>query len=359
MSSIFIFNQYYIDFLKRIKTKCKEMKETNEVAKKISKIIKEKYAVFDKSSEEYINYVNNEISEDIWNDFLEKNNWVENNKDLKLYYDIRIEDISNIVDDEYLFFHFITIFYIFRTKLSDEESTHIVKILQSSNGKEEIESLTNEKLKIAINKLFTFRNENIKDKAGMDMKFIENTTIGKLAKEIMKDIDVDKLQKSIGENGDVLKAIGDPDSGFAEIITNVSQKMASKISNGELKQENIIQDAMKFASAMPGLFGEDNKSNKSNTPDISEMMKMMSSMMGGGGKGGMENLFKNFNKMNGGNSKKSHTKAYMNENAIKKNALAKKLKKKLRDKKKEETHNNVNNSQDEQETHVINEIPSE
>ena len=82
------------------------------------------------------------------------------------------------------------------------------------------------------------------------MAGMEDTMLGKLAKEIMEDVDIDKLQKSIGENGDILKAIGDPDSGFGDLISNVSRKMATKISNGELKQEGLLQDAMKQMSEL-------------------------------------------------------------------------------------------------------------
>ena len=169
------------------------------------------------------------------------------------------------------------------------------------------------------------------------MNFIEDTTLGKLAKEILEDIDVNKLQKSMSENGDVLKAIGDPESGFADIITNVSKKMATKISNGELKQENLIQDAMKFASIMPNIFGgaagtESNSNQK--TPDFSNIMSMMSSMMGGGDDD-LSKMFKNMNMPRGGMPRpQKGSKMAMNENALKKIAKAKKLKQKLHAKKK-------------------------
>jgi hypothetical protein len=170
----------------------------------------------------------------------------------------------------------------------------------------------------------------MKSDTGFDMKFIEDTTLGKLAKEIIEDVDIGKMQKSIGEKGDVLKAIGDPESGFAEIITSVSQKMASKISNGELKQENIIQDAMKLASSMPGMMGNGSK----NTPDMSNIMQMMSTMMGNGND--MQNLFK---QMSG--SKKKGQRNVVNEGALKKMAAAKKMKNKLHKKQKEQVDNPV------------------
>ena len=124
----------------------------------------------------------------------------------------------------------------------------------------------------------------------------------------------------MGDKGDLLQAIGDPDSGFSDLISNVSRKMATKISNGELKQENLLQDAMKFASTMPGLFGGNpgnpgNPGNKGNNQqkDMMNMMNMMNNMMNN--KEGMGA----FNDMMGGDKgKKAGSKAAFNKNAYRK-----------------------------------------
>ena len=167
------------------------------------------------------------------------------------------------------------------------------------------------------------------------MSQMEDTMLGKLAKEILEDVDVEKLQKSIGDNGDILKAIGDPDSGFSELISNVSRKMANKISTGELKQENLLQDAMKFASTMPGLFGTPNNQSgarnaggageqQKNEPDMTSMLNMMSSMMNN--KEGMD-MFKNM--MGNMNNQKGGSRQTVNKPALKKLATVNKLKSKL------------------------------
>jgi hypothetical protein len=180
------------------------------------------------------------------------------------------------------------------------------------------------------------------------MSQMEDTMLGKLAKEILEDVDVEKLQKSIGDNGDILKAIGNPDSGFSELISNVSRKMANKISTGELKQENLLQDAIKFASTMPGLFGNaTNQGNakkssgsgdaggaseqKRNEPDMASMMNMMSSMMNN--KDGMD-MFKNM--MGNMNNQKGGSRQTINKSALKKMATVNKLKSKLAKRKESE-----------------------
>ena len=103
--------------------------------------------------------------------------------------------------------------------------------------------------------------------------------------------------------------------------------MATKISNGELKQENLLQDAMKFASTMPGLFGGANPGGGGNMQqkDMANMMNMMNTMMNN--KEGMD-AFKN---MMGGadKGKKAGSKAAFNKNAYRKSMAANKLKAKL------------------------------
>ena len=338
MSSLYIFNQYYIDFIKRLKDVAKKNKETSSTARIVLKAIKSHYVTLDKSSDEYLKFLNEQISDEVWNKYCDStdNTWLEENKELQLYADITIDNIVELIEDDYLCNHFISVFCVFRKDLTTEVAAKIVKILQSIDGKSLIDEIEDEEIKKILQKLQTMRNEKIKDKAGIDMNFIEDTTLGKLAKEILEDIDIGKLQKSMGDNGDVLKAIGDPDSGFADIITNVSKKMASKISNGELKQENLIQDAMKFASIMPNIFGGGggNAGAKSKGPDLSNIMSMMSSMMGSGGDDDFSSILKGMKDMPGMPKAPKGSKRGIDENALKKIAKAKKLKKKLHEKKK-------------------------
>jgi hypothetical protein len=342
-TSTFVFNQYYIDLLKKIKNVAKKHKDKSNTAKSALKAIRDNYITLDKSSDEYVKYLNENFTEDVWNSYIELENnenineWFKDNGDISVFNGITLLEITKLLRDDYLCHHYCTVFYIFKNTLSDEVTENIVKILQSSN-KELVEQIEDEKVKSIIKRLDDIRLKNIKDKSGIDMKGIEDTTLGKLAKEILEDVDVEKLQKSMGENGDILKAIGDPESGFSDLISNVSKKMATKMSNGELKQENLIQDAMKFASLMPGMFGgggtaaAGGRGNKGGVPNMSEMadmMNMMQSMMSGAGGGrrdmsGMADLFKNM-----GNETPSKKKTSVNEGSIRKLAKIKQLRTKL------------------------------
>lgn len=354
MSNQFVFNQYYIDFIKRLKQAAKKLKEKctddsdvredYEFAKKTMKTIKEHYITLDKSSDEYVIYIN-AIPENFWNSYAEYadadiNKWFESDdvKNVELYKGITVDDIRKLIADDYLCHHFITVFYLFKNELDEECVKNYVKLFQGAFDQVLFDEIKNETHKNLIKRLNELKTKNIKERTGINMAGMEDTMLGKLAKEILEDVDVDKLQKSIGDNGDILKAIGDPDSGFSELITNVSRKMAAKISNGELKQENLLQDAMKFASTMPGLFGGagaaagagrgagggGSGAGKPDMPDMANMMNMMSSMMNN--KEGMDAIKK---MMDPSGKQNKGTRATYNKNAYRKSMAANKLKSKL------------------------------
>jgi hypothetical protein len=365
MSNQFIFNQYYIDLIKRIKTSAKNMRESDAsdehaFGKSTLKAIKDNYITLDKSSDEYIIYLKT-IPEEFWNSYINiinidaANDWflADDVKDVCIYKNISVSSIRKLVNDDYLCHHFLSVFYLFMNELSDDDVKLYLSVLQDTKNEVGTDSIANEEHKKVIERLNELKAKKAKGAAGtagaantggIDMSQMEGTMLGKLAKEIMEDVDVDKLQKSIGENGDILKAIGDPDSGFSELISNVSRKMANKISTGELKQENLLQDAIKFASAMPnGLFGNAggaggaggaNKgtprgggSGGAGQPDMASMMNMMSSMMNN--KEGMDmfkNMMGNMNNQKGGGGGSRQT---VNKPALKKLATVNKLKTKL------------------------------
>jgi hypothetical protein len=374
MSKQFIFNQYYIDLLKRIKASAKKMRESDAdgdadgeageqsavFGKTILKAIRENYTTLDKSSDEYTMYMKT-IPEDFWTSYIgiddispsatdagatatgaTATDWflADDVKDVCIYKGITVSSIRRLVNDDYMCHHFFTVFYLFLNELSDDDVKVYLSVLQDTKNEIGLDVITNEAHRKLIARLNELKTKKQKDTTGFNMSGMEDTMLGKLAKEILEDVDVEKLQKSIGDNGDILKAIGDPDSGFSELISNVSRKMANKISTGELKQENLLQDAIKFASAMPGgIFGnagatgaagtgagaKQGGSGNGNQPDMASMMNMMSSMMNN--KQGMDmfkNMMGNMNQNQRGGSRQT-----VNKPALKKLATVNKLKSKL------------------------------
>jgi hypothetical protein len=246
----------------------------------------------------------------------------DNNNKIEIYKDITIKDVVKLLRNDFITHHYLCVLYIYTNDLTEEEITKILKILQKVT--EEVEEETeidveNENVKKVLQRLNELKKDNIKtgdENTGMpNMDSLKDTTIGKIAKEIIEDVDLTKLRQSITEEGDIFKAIAKPDSGFGELFTNVSQKMSNKISSGELSQEAIMKDAMKFASMLPGLFGGagDNNNDGGGDGGMNMAMNMMNMMM----KGGM-----------GGGGRKQKT--AVNMNALKKLMQKEKLQNKLK-----------------------------
>ena len=367
MTKIYILNQYYIDLIKKLKTITKKHKDKSETAKKVFNIIKNNYLTLDKTSDEYITFIKKQLTNELYesyknlvfdadkkkdvNESEEQNkseekstndiiSWLTQNENVELLDNIYIKDIVKILRNEYLCHHYISVLFIYSRDISDEDSEKILNILQKDNfTDDDINELDDENniYKSILLNLVSIKNIKIKKNVDIKMGGMENTTLGKLAKEILEDVDVNKLQKSMDKNGDVLKSLGDPDSGFGDIISNVSQKMAAKLSSGELNQENLMQDAMKFASMMPGMFGNQNNMGKNNNmgnnnmANMGNMMNMFSEMMANNnGDADMPDLnaIKSMAKNKGGG------RSVVNEGAYKKLATQKKLRKKLAEKNK-------------------------
>ncbi len=296
-SSTVIFNQYYYDLLTKIRTIAKKHKEHSNTAKRVLEIVKDNYKEFDKTSSDYVEFLNANCNQDFWNSYvgLEKDDcddWLikDETKVVCIYKDITIGDISKLLRANYLCHHYISMFYIFKNEMTDEEAKTLLAAIQSFDENSDTE-FTNDNYKKVLTRLNIIKTDNDKQDSGFDsMNDLKDTTIGKIAKEIINDVDINKLKQSITNNdGDIFKALANPDNGLGELFSTVGSKVTNKISSGELNQEAIMKDAMKFASLLPGMFknaGGGADSADTSGFNMADMMKMMSSMNMGAGGGG-------------------------------------------------------------------------
>jgi len=323
-SSIVIFNQYYYDLLTKIRTIAKKHKDSSSTANRVLESMKENYKEFDKTSNDYINFLNDNCNTEFWKIYLDISkddcdDWLKRDdvKNVKLFIDITIADISKLLRDNFLCHHYISVFYIFKNEMSDDSAAIILKILQSFDESFELD---NEDFKKVIERLNKIKGDKVRDDTTFDaMDNLKDTTIGKIAKEIIQDVDINKLKTTLSNNeGDIFKALASEESGLGELFSTVGSKVSNKISSGELNQEAIMKDAMKFASMIPGMFGNNNGGggNGDNNFNFADMMKMMSAMNMGG---------------NGGGKK---TKTAINKQGLKKLAKREELRKKLANKNK-------------------------
>jgi len=324
-SSLIIFNQYYYDLLTKIRTVAKKHKEHSSTAKKVLESVKENYKEFDKSADDYLKFLKESCNDDFWKSYSELNKedcdeWLKKDdiKTVSLFKEISIADITKLLRDNFMCHHYLSVFYIFKNEMSDDDASAILKVLQNFDEEFEME---NEDYKKVIERLNSMKTDKVKEGASFEgMENLKDTTIGKIAKDIIKDVNIDKLKQSISNNdGDIFKALANPENGLGELFTTVGSKVTDKISSGELNQEAIMKDAMKFASLLPSMFGNGGGGGEDDGTggfNMADMMKMMSAMNGMGG------------------GRRPNTRSAVNKQGLRNLAKKQELQKKLANKKK-------------------------
>jgi len=291
-TSIVIFNQYYYELLTKLRTIAKKHKDNSSTANKVLEVMKDNYKEFDKTSNDYVDYLNANCNEEFWKSYVEvdKENcddWLkkEENKKICLFKDINIGEISKLLRDNFLCHHFLSVFYIYKNEMTDDTASSILKILQTFSDDFELDNADYKKV---ITRLNNMKTDKVKDNTSFEgMGELKDTTIGKIAKEIIEDVNIDKFKQTISDEGDILKALANPENGLGELFSKVGNKVTDKISSGELNQDAIMKDAMKFASMLPSMFGNSGGGSGGNGDfNMADMMRMMSAMNGGGGGGG-------------------------------------------------------------------------
>ena len=295
--SISYFNSYYFNFLRKIKDISKPLKQENDNAEIIYKSVKEYYPSYDKTSSEYKDwFISNTVVKNLFNDttlsyaeYVELLN-NENNDSSLVYKNISIHNIRSVLQKDYILLHFLALFTLFSEVDVSYDDATITNIIETINNVKSLdkfntslELIENNRIKELLKKVYEF-NSKVSTETNDSLKALEQTSLGKLAKEIMEDINIDEIQKSLeksGENGgDLLKSLADPDSGLANLLSKVSTTMIQKMASGSIKQEDLLKDAMNFSSklgsssGMPGL------------GDMGSMLSMMQKMTGGAGGAG-------------------------------------------------------------------------
>jgi hypothetical protein len=295
LSSNYVFNQYYWDFLKKVKDFAKKKKESSKHARTFLRTLRDHYQSFDKLSTEHITFFK-EHAYATWEQYQscsmsDAGIFFESEACEKclIYKQITLSDISKLVKSEPVLLHqYFTLFGLLSTESMD---VHVLLGLMkqfklNDELKEKLEALPEGILRTALTRLYELFETLTKSSTSSNLlEEIEQTTLGKLAKEIMDEINLDDLQKSVSPDllqGNLMDMFTKQDGGLAKIISTVSQKMVSKMASGELQQEDLLKDALNVATKLPGMMpgGMGN--------DFSKMGDMLSALsgMGGGGAGG-------------------------------------------------------------------------
>lgn len=147
---------------------------------------------------------------------------------------------------------------------------------------------------------------------------LESSKIGSIAKEITQEIDTSKLD--MNNPMDLLNFgnLSDGSSLLGDIVNRVGSKIHSKISSGELKQDELLGEAMSLLTMMDGQKG------LTNNPLFSELMKMTKRMAPGG-----------MGDMGGGSSRSSGTgegRMTINQDALRRASTRDRLRQRLSEK---------------------------
>ena len=305
-----VFNQYYFDVLKKLRALARERKEDSREARGVLKAVKRHYLSWDKDSGEYREWFNEADSADgEWGRYAALENTTEaleawsSGTTALLYKDMPVTMVRDIFKDGVSFHYFAAILCVLRREDVAGDGELLKTVLNTLKA---IAKETDAELTTRIAAIESEEVQHLMKRAAMlhasqraamaaaaagsggaaagagaglpNFSGLEDTSLGRLAKEIMDEVNVDELQKSVGEDGDILKALANPDSGLLKLVGTVSQKMVSKMASGELNQENLLSDALQFATKMGG--------NIPGLGNLAGMGDMLSSLMGGGGGGG-------------------------------------------------------------------------
>lgn len=290
-----VFNQYYFDVLKKLRTLARDRKYDDKQARGLLKAIKRHYLSWDKDSAEYRDWFNGADVAAPWeayaglaNDLTVLEQWAADTPAV-LYKDMPVGMVRTVFADPTAFHYFSTILCILkRAELPADEVKRVVGTLKAIPKEsdlilaERITEIQDSSVRHLMERAVALHTAQKTARAaaaggpaasGPDMSGLEDTSLGKLAKEIMAEVDVDQLQKSVGEDGDILKALANPDSGLLKLVGTVSQKMVSKMATGELNQEKLLSDALQFATKMGGSIP--------GMGNLAGMGDLLSSVMGG------------------------------------------------------------------------------
>ena len=108
---------------------------------------------------------------------------------------------------------------------------------------------------------------------------LQNSKIGAIAKEIAEELDVSSIDTKNPESWLDLSNITNPNSFLGNVVNKLGTKITTKMQNGELKQEDIFNDAMALMRSMStagGAGGAGGPMPPAMSPDF--MQGLMSSM---------------------------------------------------------------------------------
>lgn len=288
----YMFNKIYLNLMKEIKDKDVEIKSK----------LKTNYKVFDKKSNEYITRLVMNMNDNVTSalfgdeDIIDKLEII----NFEIYVDVTVDDILKRVvnKDEnskqsfkYYLYILMVLGYIYKLDDIDEDKKEILlrktfdiinsvdtNVIENNDELERhLDDILDDDLRKLLLKMYLDRKMVKESVMKLDtedlnggLEFLNNTKIGELAKEISSSIDMTKLNM---ENPEDMLNLNNLFTGsnnmLGDIIQTVGTKITQKIQNGEINQEELMNEALSMMGSL----------NSSGHGDMmSQMMGMMSGM---------------------------------------------------------------------------------
>lgn len=286
----YVFNKVFVSLIKDVKEIMKgDINKNNDIRVELVN----NYKVFDKASNEYMLYFLKNLDDDVKRVLFNDSDILDNIEilNMNIFINITINSVlTNVIkdneSDRKKFRHYIyvllVIAYIYSMDELDNSKREILltktlRVLENVNNDditdtdmdEYLEDILDDDVKKVLWKMYENRDivKINKDKMSGnfgDLSYLENTKIGSLAKEISDDIDLSKFQnENIESMLDINNLFSGSNNMLGDIIQSVGTKITNKIQNGELDQNDLVQEAF-------GIMG-----NMGDNDLMSQMMNMM------------------------------------------------------------------------------------
>ena len=278
---VYTFNKFYVEFLKDVKLQSADLKVR----------LKNTYKVFDKSSEEHLKLFLTAITPHLQN--LEPSN--EGIQDVMVFQNITFADVLARVGEDntvmtwnyiYILTVLCMLFKLIDSEDADEETNALLfnKVVTAigiirgqglEHANNVMEDILDDDIRAVLSKIIKVEKMEGEQSTGGDdimnmFAGFENSKICNLAKEITSEIDTSNVKLETQEDIMKLMDFSSSNNILGNIIGKVSSKMQEKMSKGELKQEDLIGEAMNMMSMMGG-----GAQSFFNNPMMADMMKNM------------------------------------------------------------------------------------
>ena len=272
----FVFNKVSLGFIKELKQKDPSIK----------KKIKENYTVFDKSSDAHIEHF---IEHSKFTDEFTKSNKTFNIlecstvKEFPIFKDILVADIVQVIEasEHEVISCYLYVLYMLSHLYGLDENEQTTELFNKSfkfiDTKDldiatELDNIFDDDLKVMFENIYDTRKcidsslcamkteepEPSASASAFDgfenaFDFLSNSKIGELAKEISQEIDVTNINVDKPEDLlDMDSLLSGKNQVLGDIIGKVSNRISTKIQSGEVKQEDLLKEAMEMMSKLNG-----------------------------------------------------------------------------------------------------------